>query len=139
MSGRVLGLDGEKGAGTNMQRQPVQRDSPRVQGGKQLIGEMQARRRRGDRAFVVSKKRLVVGSVLLVIFASGSDVGRQRHVTERVDCLLEDRAVEIKAQQHFAAFAGLFDGGIESTEKADAAFMTKAEPVAGLEALRGFR
>ena len=52
-----------------MQRDLVQRHAARREPRQQIVGEMQARGRRRDRAVVVREQRLVVGAVLLVRLA----------------------------------------------------------------------
>ena len=59
-------MTGRNVPGADMQRH-VMRAMPRASKRReQLVGEMQARGRRGDRAFLAREDRLVVGAVALV-------------------------------------------------------------------------
>ena len=80
----VVGLDRQESAGPDMQRHEVPLDAARVERGEQLRREMQAGGRRGDRAFLPRVDRLVVGAVARVVGPLRGDVGRQRHVADRV-------------------------------------------------------
>ena len=66
---------------------------------QQGLGEMQARRRRGDGAVVGGIDGLVVGLVALLERALGPDIGRQRHGAVRLDRLVELRAAEVERQR----------------------------------------
>src|ERR1700680_334291 len=111
----------------------MERYSARIERGEQLIAEMQSGGGRGDRAFVLGENGLVVVAVPLVVLASRRDIGRQRHVTERLDRLLKHGAVKIEAQKNFSALADFFHRRIERAEQAHAALMTETNAIARLQ------
>ncbi len=99
--------------------------------------EMQARRRRGDGAFVRREHGLVVGGIAIVGRALRGDVGRQRRRAEIGDGLVERRSVKRERQRDLALVALGLDLGVEMAEQADLAFIAEANDVAGRELLRG--
>ena len=113
----------------------MQRDAARAQRLHQAFGEMQARGRRGDGAFLVREHGLVVGAVALVDRAAAADIGRQRHVAAFGQRVVECRAVKREGKGHLAALDALafgLDRGVELFEEAHPAFGSEAHHVAGL-------
>ena len=66
---------------------------------KKLRREMQAGGRRRDRAVLAGIDRLVVVAVAFVLGARGGDIGRQRHMADGGDRLVEDRAGEVEGER----------------------------------------
>ena len=131
-----VGLHRQERARADMQRDRVQADAARLQPRHELVGEMQTRGRRRDRAFVVREQRLVVGAVVVVRRAARRDVGRQRHVAALGDRLVEHRTVEREREGDLAALALRLDARIELAEKADLALVAEAHGIADGEPLR---
>ena len=131
VAGGVVGLHRQERARPDMQRHLVHGDAARREPRQQLVGEMQARGRRRDRALVAREQGLVVGAVLLVGRALAGDIGRQRHVAPLGDGLVEHRPVERERQRHLAALALALDRGVELAEEADLALLAEADDVAG--------
>ena len=134
--GRVLGMDRQECPRPHMQRHLVHADAARREPGQQLIGEMQARSRRRDRAFVAREQGLVVGAVLLVGLAPARDIGRQRHVAALGNGLVQHRPVKGERQRDLAALALGFDRSVELAKEADLALVAEADDVARRELLR---
>ena len=120
-----------------MQRHLVHGHAARRELCQQFVGEMQARGRRRDRAFVAREQGLVVGAVLLVGLALERDIRRQRHVAALGDGLVQHRPVEGKRQRHLAALALALDRGVELAEEADLALLAEADDVAGASFFAG--
>jgi hypothetical protein len=79
-----------------MQRNPMQGDAARAEASDQFVGEMQSRRGRGDRSFMLCEDGLIVRAVPLVVGAARGDIGRQRNMAERFDRLVKDGAVKVE-------------------------------------------
>ena len=80
MLARVVGLDRQKGTGTDMQGQGRETDAAAGQPLGQRRREMQTGSRSRDRPFGAGKHRLIIGVIALVAGWT-LDVGRQRHRT----------------------------------------------------------
>ena len=133
----VLGLHGQESAGADMEGDEDAPDAALVEAAKKLVGEMQPGGRRRDRALLAGVERLVVGAVALVRRAPSGDVGRQRHLAEALDRLVEESAGKGEAEHDLAALALLLDLGVEAHELAGGAFggLAEADAVADSEAL----
>ena len=81
----VRDLDRQEGPGADVQRQPRLADAARRELGEQRLVEVQRRRRRRHRARAGGEHRLIVLAVLRVGPAPRRDVGRQRHLADRLD------------------------------------------------------
>ena len=102
---RVLGLDGQEGAGAHVQRHEMAGDAARVQRRQQLGREVQAGGGRGDGALAARVDGLVALGVLGLHGALAGDVGRQRRVAQRLDGLVEIGAVQAEGELHLARLA----------------------------------
>ena len=87
----ALDADRLKRAVAHVQRNLGELDAARLQRGNQRLAEMQACGRRGDRSTLVREQRLIAVAVIRPIAAL--DVRWQGHVTDRVDRLVDRRAV----------------------------------------------
>src|SRR5580698_11016098 len=96
---------------------------------------MQTSRRRGNRALITRKHRLVIGAVTLVGGAAAGNIRRQRHITAFFKRLIKRRAMKRKRERHLTALAFGFDRGVELVEEADAALAAKAHNIADLQPL----
>lgn len=90
--GGIVGLDGQEGAGADVQRDEMAFDAGAIERIEQPGREMQAGCRRGDGAFLTGIDRLVVLAVALVLGALGGDIGRQRNMADGGDRLVERRS-----------------------------------------------
>ena len=88
----------------------------RVERPQQAVGEVKARRRRGDGARPARVDGLVVVAVALI--GSAVHVGRQRHGAVALQRLVERPALAVEDEAHLRPVAGL-DGGGEALGKAD--------------------
>ena len=86
---------------------------------------------------VAGVERLVIGAVALVRRAPSGDIGRQRHLAEALDRLVEESAGKREAEHDLAALPSLLDLGVEAHELAGGAFggLAEADAVADGEAL----
>ncbi len=136
----VLRLHRQEGAGADMQRDVVPFEAGGVEGGQQILGDVQAGGRRGDSAGLAGIDRLVVGRVPLIDRALARDVGGQRQDSERGDPLVEERAREVEPQHDLAALPLRRHGGVELREVAGRVRPgAEPDPVARREALGGPR
>ena len=136
--GRVVGLDGQEGAGPDVQRHGVARHPAVVETVQELVGEVQAGRRRRHGAFRGGEHGLVVETVALVGRPLAGDVGRQRRLAEPGDRLVQHRAGEGEAQEDVAALPSPLHLGVEPGELAGRALrgLAEADAVADGEPLR---
>ena len=100
----VFFLDRPKGSQADMQCHKCAPDPLLFQGSHQLFGKMQSCRRRGCRSLVLCVYRLITLSVFSGQFMR--DIGRQRHLTERIQHFLPDALImklhqTIAVRQHF--------------------------------------
>src|SRR5580698_7451126 len=94
---------------------------------------MQTSRRRGNRALITRKHRLVIGAVTLVGSAAAGNIRRQRHITAFFKRLIKRRAMKRKSERHLAALAFSLDRGVELVEEADPALAAEAHNITGLQ------
>ena len=106
--GGVLDRDRQKRAGTDVEGDETPRDAARIDGLQQAVGEMQARRRRGDGALAPCEHGLVVIAVARVCGAA--EIGRQRHGAVALQRLGERRAAPVEDQAHLGAVPRLDRG-----------------------------
>ncbi len=137
MLGGIRRLDRKERAGAHMQGHLVERDPALREAGDEGVGEMQSRRRRGDRAFRLCEQGLIVDAVALIRRAARGDIGRQRHVATLLDRLVEHRTMEGESERHLAALALVLDRGVKLAEEADLAFLPEAHHVARRQPFRG--
>ena len=97
--------------------------------------EMQAGGRRRHRALAPGVDGLIALGIVRQQVALAGDVGRQRRIAERLDRLVEKRAVQAEGKLHLAGLADHAHGGIERAEQAHAAVVAEADAVAGSEPL----
>ncbi len=90
----IVGFDRPEGPETHMQRHVRDMDAHRLDFPEQFLRKMQPRRRRRRRSFIFRVDRVVARPVLKLVV----DVGRQRHLPERVQHLLEN-ALIVKLHQ----------------------------------------
>ncbi len=94
-------------AGTDVQGQPGAPDAGGGEAGEQLVGEVQAGGRRGDRPRPAGEHRLIVGKVT-VIAAAAADVGRQRRRAEPLQ--LRKKGVARERKDEIDAAVGTLAG-----------------------------
>ncbi len=99
--GRILRLDRQECPRPDMQRHESAVDAGGVECLEQALGEMQAGRRRGDRAFLARIDRLVVLAVALVFRPLGRDIGRQGYMADQRQRQIEIAAAPVEPQFHF--------------------------------------
>ena len=88
---------------------------------------MQARRGRGDSPGLIGEKRLIISGIVRIVIAPRRDIGRQRHVADARDGLIQRRAGEVEAEQSSPRLAFLNHLGVERAEQAGGAFAQPAE------------
>src|SRR5690349_9591952 len=98
---------------------------------------METSGRRRHRPLIFGEDGLIILAVLIIRLALAGDIGRQRHVAQGGNRLIENGPMEVESERDFAALALLFDPRIEGAEKADPPLGAKADPVADREALAG--
>jgi hypothetical protein len=132
---RVLGLDGQEGARTDMQRDEVARDAAGLDRREQAVGKVQAGRRRGNRAFAAGVDGRVALGVLGGDGTLAGNVGRQRRVAQRTNRLVEVGAMQTEGELHLA---GLADGGnrrVQHAQQTHATLVAEADAIADSQAL----
>ena len=105
----IVHLDGTEGAQPDMQGHKADVHAFRAHLIEELRGKVQPRRRRRRRALVFCVHGLIAVSVLQLV----GDVGRQGHLAQPVQHLLED-ALELKSHQAVAALRDLQDLRLEA-------------------------
>ncbi len=129
--GGVRGLDGEEGAGADMQRRGEPRDAGGVERRRQPLGEMQPGGRRGDGAVLRREHRLVVGVVAGIAARGPLDVGRQRHAAEAREPGAKFLPLDVEAQRHVAFRVLGGDRGGEALAEGDG--IAGLHPLAALD------
>ena len=130
MPARVLALDGEEGAGADVQRHEMPGDAARVEGREQALGEVQAGGGRRHGTLAAGIDGLVALGVPGLDCAPAGDIGRQRRIADGRDRLVEIGAGEAERQLHLAAFADPRHRRVEGAQQAHAAVVTEADAVA---------
>ncbi len=103
---RVVCLHRQEGTGADMQGHGFERHTGIFQRGEQSRGEMQPCSRRGNRAVVGRKHRLVVVPVAGFAVAAAMDIRREGHAAVTLELRFEHGAFAVKAQGDIAL--GLF-------------------------------
>ena len=93
---------------------------------QRFLVEVQARGRGGQRSHLAPAEGAVVFAVAVLSALGAADIGRQRHVTQRVDGFQQIGALRLEAELDVGAVFG-FDHGAEP--------VTEMQAVAGLELL----
>ena len=134
MLARVIRLDRQKGAGSDMQGHGQPIDPARGNPIEQRRGEMQPGRRRRDRALLFREHRLIVGAVARVavreLSARAFDIGRQRHRAVPSERLAKGRPLAVEAQRDLALGALLGHLGREVRSEID--MVARAQPPGAL-------
>jgi len=135
--GKVVRLDGEEGAGADMERHGVKPDAAGGQIAHQACGEMQSGGRRRHRAFGLGEHGLIIGAVARIGRPARRDIGRQRHLAALRNGLVQHRPMEREPERHLAGLALRLHGGVKLAEKADPPFVPEPHHVARLELAGG--
>ncbi len=117
MRGEVLGGDGRKRSGADVERDPGDADAVGFERGEERRVEVQSRCRRGDGAGRAREDRLVAR--LVVDFRRARDVWRQRNGAVTIQ-IVEERHVARQAQFE-KAIASSDDGGARAARKRELA------------------
>ena len=123
----VVDLDRQEGAGADVERQPGAGDPPGLEGREERRVEVERRGRGRHRARTRGEDGLVVVAVGGVGRAAGRDVGRQRHLADRLERRLERRSLAVEGEQDLGAVLGADLGG----ERAEGDAVADRQPLAG--------
>ena len=133
----VVRLDGQEGAGPDMQRDVKPLDPRPVDPLEQRVGKVQPGRGSGDRAGLAGVDGLIVSGVPRIGGALAGDVGGERQGAEPGDGLVERRPGEVEAQKDLTALPSLLHRGVERGQGADFAGCLPGIPVAEADAVAG--
>ena len=125
----VVCLDGQEGAGADVQRQRLVADAGGAQRGDQIGREVQRRRGRGDGARFSREHRLVIVGIARIGRALGGDIGRQRHAAGAFEQQF-DRLVPREVEREAAILAAIGGDGGDARSEIDAVAVTQTARVA---------
>src|SRR5262245_40219577 len=100
--GGVVGLDRQERPRPDMKGNKDSLHATSVERFEHRRREMQPGSRRRDSALLSRIDRLVVAAVALVVRTLGGDVGRQRHVADSLQRLLQESAGEVEGERYLA-------------------------------------